>query len=268
MKRLFTGLLVTVALSIWWLPTRAQAVPNRDSAAYYFELGAGFMEDRRQPEAARAEGRRRAMDRYSQSIAFDSSYYWSYRNLGYCHENFGEYELALADYTRAVRASLRSGEADAARVRYNCIELCLTLQKWAEAEDHCSALLANAHTCSDPVRASCSRVWRDRADVRVHLKKYPEAQQGFLRYQRQVVLDIAEEQQQLAALARAHENAPPLTQRESRQNRKYVRKQDRISATTMRGIPREKELTTLKQLEEEARMVTLKLARLEKMVKP
>ena len=54
------------------------------------------------------------MANYTKSIAFDSSFYWSYRNLGYCHQNFGEYELALANYNQAVLAGSQSGEVDAA----------------------------------------------------------------------------------------------------------------------------------------------------------
>jgi tetratricopeptide (TPR) repeat protein len=269
MKRLFRrGLLVTLSLFPWWRPACAQAVPDPDSADYYFQRGAGFMEDRRMPQDLRAAGRRRAMVNYSRAIACDSSYYWAYRNRGYCHQNFGEDELALADYTRAVRAGRRRGDPDAAYVRYNCLELCLKLQHWADAEGHCSALLADAHTCPDPVRTSCSRVWRDRAEARVHLKKYRDAQQDYRRYQQQVGQDLAEERQKLAVLARAQQDAPRLTNRERRQNRRAERQWDRSRRADAGGLPPQQELTPLEKLEEEAREVALRLVQLEPFVQP
>lgn len=269
MKPLLTGLLATLTLVVCFLPSHGQAVFNRDSAQYYFERGASFYEDHRGliPQALTDSSRRRAMRLYSRAIAFDSSYYWAYRNRGYCHENFGEYEQALADYNRAVQAGLQRGEADAAFVQYDCIHLCLILQKWAEAEAHCSALLANEAICSAPVEASCSRVWRDRADARVGLKKYAEARHDYLLYQQQVAQEVAEEQQKLFALAQAQEQAPPLTNRQRRQNWRWERRWTQHRMAVAGGRSREKEVTTLEQLQEEARVVALKLAHLEAVTK-
>lgn len=194
--------LLYVAYCFFWLlwatPSRAQVVPNRDSAEYYFQRGASFYEDRRQPIAWRSAGRRWAMKNYTKSIAFDSSYYWSYRNLGYCYQNFGEYELALANYNRAVLAGNRSGEADAAHVHFDCIEICLRLEKWQEAEVHCSSLLANTHLCTNASDDFCQNVWLNRAKARVHLKKYAEARQDYLVYQAQIEAELAAEAKKLA----------------------------------------------------------------------
>jgi tetratricopeptide (TPR) repeat protein len=198
MKYLAPYLTVTFAAFGCAFSASAQVVQNRDSAEAYFQRGANFYEDHRAPTPRMDMLRRMAMANYSKSIAFDSSYYWSYRNRGYCYQNFGEYGLALADYNRAVLAGERSNEADAAHVHFNCIEMCLKLERWQEAETHCSMLLANTHICANASDDFCQNVWLHRAEARVHLKKYSEARRDYLVYQTQIDAELATEAKKLA----------------------------------------------------------------------
>lgn len=248
------------------MPVAAQITPNRDSADYYFQRGASFYEDRRRPVASQNAGRRWAMKNYAKSIAFDSSYYWSYRNLGYCYQNFKEYELALANYNWAVLAGGRSGEADAAFVRYDCLDMCFQLAKWAEAEAHCSALLADPHLCTDTPATSCRSVWLSRAEARVKLKKFAEAKQDYLTYQQQTANELAVARQELAAaqqeLARAA--AQPKPRRLSRRERAIL--EDGWEEPPKK--PSKKEPTPVELLEQESHAVTAKLTKLEKLMRP
>jgi len=247
--------LVSCALLVGSRAARAQAGAKRDSAEYYFQLGATCYEDHsgRIPQAQLAVRRRRAMNNYTQSIAFDSSYYWSYRNRGYCHETFGEYALALADYTHAVQAGERSHEADAAHVRFDCLRLCLHLQKWAEAEAHCSALLRNTHLCRSQTDAFCRSLWQHRTEARMQLNRYAEARQDYVIYQQLTAAELAAEHQKLIRTGVA-KKAPHLSKRE------------RASRADWGGNP-PKQPTAVKQLTQERRAVASKLRKLEKVLK-
>jgi tetratricopeptide (TPR) repeat protein len=262
LKRLATYFFLVFALSLRFLSASAQERLNRDSADYYFQRGASFYEDHsgRVPKARLDTWRRSAMSNYTKSIAFDSTFYWSYRNRGYCHEKFGEVELALADYNHAVQAGERSGEADAAHVHFNCLSLCLRLQRWAEAEAHCSAVLTNPHLCASETDTYCRSIWLHRADARVNLKKYPEAKRDYVSYQQQTAAELAVAQQQLAL------EQQQLARTKAKEKALHLSKEERASLAEWGEGPK-KQPPPVEKLVQENQVVTAKLAELEKLMK-
>lgn len=193
------------------------------------------------------------MRNYTKSIAFDSTFYWSYRNRGYCHEKFGEIERALSDYNHAVQAGERSGEADAAHVHFNCLSLCLRLQRWAAAEAHCSALLTNPHICVSETDTYCRSIWLHRADARVNLKKYPEAKRDYTTYQQRTAVELAVAQQQLART-------------KAKEKSLHLSKEERASLAGWGEGPK-KQSSPVERLARENQVVTARLAELEKLMK-
>jgi tetratricopeptide (TPR) repeat protein len=263
MKHLLAYFTVIFTAFGYAFSANAQVVQNRDSAEAYFQRGANFYEDHRAPTPRMAALRRMAMANYSKSIAFDSRYYWSYRNLGYCHQNFGDYELALDAYNRAVLAGSRSNEADAAFVHFNCIEMCQRLKKWTEAEAHCSALLANPHICAGTY---CRGTLLDRAEARVQLKKYAEAKQDYLAYQQQTAAELAVARQELATAQQKLARATPQPKHRHLSKRERARLEDGWGELSQKSS--DKEPTQVETLEQESQVAMSKLVELEKLMRP
>jgi len=201
----------------------AQVVPNRDSAAYYFKQGNFYkyeVEDNWAEDTSDAvslshlskiEARKQAIACYTKSIAFDSSYYWSYHNRGSCYQFAGAYASALADYNRAVLCKNKQGEelgAYDASVRFDCIDMCFRLALWSEAEAHCSVILVDPRSCADTTctycyttdrewperRPDCHYIWLRRADARAKQGQYAPARRDYLIYQRQILRELAVEE--------------------------------------------------------------------------
>jgi tetratricopeptide (TPR) repeat protein len=169
MRYSLTFLVVIFAACGWAFSATAQVVPNRDSAAYYFRRGASFYGVPGANKAVVDSGRRRAIADYSKSIAFDSSYCWAYRNRGYCHQNAGEYELALADYERAIRIGRRPGNENLDYLHSRCTVMCMYYHS----------------------------AWRYRAEIRVKLQKYTTARQDYSIYQQQTAAELLTEEKNL-----------------------------------------------------------------------
>lgn len=212
MKHLVTYFTVAFTAFGCAFPAGAQVVQNRDSADYYFQRGKEFegwldMSD--------ADVRKQTLANYTKSIAFDSTHYRAYLERGECYRLLKDYSSALADYDRAVVLESRSGTEGDASLRFKCLDLCLRLARWREAEAHCSVLLANPHACRDTASAgpwldwdatglNCRTIWLDRAEARAKLGQLATARQDYLVYQRQTLAELAVEERFLV-----ENQAPP-----------------------------------------------------------
>jgi hypothetical protein len=208
-----TLLAVLFAACGWAFSAAAQVVPNRDSADYYFQRGNGSDD---WPDMSDASIRKRSIVDYTKSIAFDSSRYQAYRNRGDCYQFLKDYTAALADYDRALLFEHKNGKEDASSVRFNCLNMCLRLARWSEAEAHCSALLTNPLICADTASngdrhdtwqawgetvLSCRTIWLHRAEARAKLGQYAIARQDYLVYRRQILVELTVEERILAKIS-------------------------------------------------------------------
>ncbi|MGI4872927.1 MAG: tetratricopeptide repeat protein [Janthinobacterium lividum] len=234
---------ITILVAAYATPATAQKKAARGLAEYYFKRGASFY-------VGDNVARKQAIVNYTKSVAFDSSYYWSYRNRGYCYQNLGKYALALADYNRAIRLSKRAGDSEEGNLYPRCALVCTRLKKWAAAETYYSAFLNTPGYDSANYRSA----WRGRAEARSQLKKYADARQDYLVYYRQLGSELLPQEKELADdRARvAREGIPPGLSEEER-------------ASLLAGYLKRE--ATISQLKKEQVAIADEIAKLEKLLR-
>jgi tetratricopeptide (TPR) repeat protein len=248
-----TLLAVLFAACGWAFSAAAQVVPNRDSAEYYFQQGASFYVVPGVNIAVMDSGRSHAIAAFSKAIAFDSSYYWAYRNRGYCYQQAGRDELSLADYEQAMQVGRYPGNENLDYLHSRCIILCINMKRWVAAEAHCSAFLAMPGYNSLYYHSA----WRHRAEVRIILQQYRAARQDYLVYQRQT----------LAELLTGENNLLAMQQAITKHNLKQLPKSGRARALARYQEVLAEQAATIDKLRMDSAAVAVRINELEKLIR-
>ncbi|RTQ46865.1 hypothetical protein EJV47_21070 [Hymenobacter gummosus] len=164
-------------LAAWLLAAGGAARAQQpDSAEYYFQLGAGYM-NTGPVTLRRALGAGEAIGDYTKAQSFDSTYYWAYRNRAYCLEYLQQPARALADYQRAVAAGARRGDPNADDQLLSCARLSEKLGRYADAELAYTRFLALPHL----QRQGGAAILLARGDVRRQLQLPTQAADDYRR---------------------------------------------------------------------------------------